>query len=89
MKNIIFLDYDSNRTGEELRIGKPNYTPTNDSDKEAEELKIDIDLLVNGLLKLVDESHKLGYLDKSNMLDYIISKLVKEKYDKSGESEPI
>lgn len=89
MKNMIFLDYDSDRNGEEVRIGKPNYEPSNDINKETESLKVDIELLTDGLIKLVNESHKLGYLDKSNVLDNIISKLVKEKYDKSRESDNV
>lgn len=83
---MIFLAYDSDRKGEELRIGKPDYEPTTDVDKETQNLKDDINLLTDGLIKLVDESHKLGYLDKSIILDNVISKLVKEKYDKSRES---
>ena len=86
MKNMIFLDYDSEREGNEIRIGKPNQEVPTDKAIESKILTSDDDLLTDGLIKLVSEAHKMGYWDKSIILDNIISKLVKEKYDKSGES---
>lgn len=89
MKNIIFLDYDSERKNNEIRIGKPNQeTPTN-SALESEILTQDLDLITGGLIKLISEAHKLGYWDKSVILDNVIGKLVKEKYDKSRESNDV
>ena len=86
MKNIIFLDYDSERKDNEIRIGKPNQEVPTDKELESELLTQDLDLLTGGLIKLIYEAHKLGYWDKSVILDNVIGKLVKEKYDKSGES---
>jgi hypothetical protein len=86
MKNIIFLDYDSEREGNEIRIGKPNQEVPIDKGIELEILTLDVDLLTDGLIKLTNEAHKLGFWDKSVILDNIIGKLLKEKYDKSGES---
>ena len=86
MKNIIFLDYDSERIGNEIRVGKPNQEPPTDKDSELELLNQDLDLITDGLLKLISEADRLGYWDKSVILDNIIGKLVKEKYDKSRES---
>jgi hypothetical protein len=86
MKNIIFLDYDSERKDNEIRIGKPNQEVPTDKAVESEILIQDLDLITGGLIKLISEAHKLGYWDKSVILDDVIGKLVKEKYDKSGES---
>lgn len=86
MKNIIFLDYDSERKDNEIRIGKPNQEAPTDKALESELLTQDLDLITGGLIKLISEAHKLGYWDKSVILDNVIGKLVKEKYDKSGES---
>lgn len=85
MKNMIFLDYDPDRVGNEIRIGKPNQEPPTDKESELEVLNQDVELLSDGLIKLINEAHKLGYWDKSVILDDIIGKLVKEKYDKSRE----
>jgi hypothetical protein len=86
MKNIIFLDYDSERKDNEIRIGKPNQEFPTDKAVESKILTQDLDLITGGLIKLISEAHKLGYWDKSIILDDVIGKLVKEKYDKSGES---
>jgi len=86
MKNMIFLDYDSERVGNEIRIGKPNQEVPKDKSIESEILTQDLDLLTNGLIKLISEAHKLGYWDKSVILDSVIGKILNEKYDKSGES---
>ena len=86
MKNMIFLDYDSERKDNEIRIGKPNQEVPTDKALESEILTQDLDLITGGLIKLISEAHKLGYWDKSIILDDVIGKLVKEKYDKSGES---
>jgi hypothetical protein len=86
MKNIIFLDYDSERVDNEIRIGKPNQEAPTNRELELDLLTQDLDLISGGLIKLIDEAHKLGYWDKSVILDNVIGKLVKEKYDKSGES---
>jgi hypothetical protein len=86
MKNIIFLDYDSERKDNEIRIGKPNQEVPTDKEVESQILIQDLDLITGGLIKLISEAHKLGYWDKSVILDDVIGKLVKEKYDKSGES---
>lgn len=86
MKNIIFLDYDSERVDNEIRIGKPNQEAPTNRELELDLLNQDLDLISGGLIKLIDEAHKLGYWDKSVILDNVIGKLVKEKYDKSGES---
>jgi len=86
MKNMIFLDYDSERKDEEIRIGKPNQEIPKDKESELEILKHDLNLLNDGLIKLINEAHKLGYWDKSTMLTEVVDKLLKEKYDKSGES---
>ena len=86
MKNIIFLDYDSERVDNEIRIGKPNQEAPTNRELELDLLNQDLDLISGGLIKLIDEAHKLGYWDKSVILDDVIGKLVKEKYDKSGES---
>lgn len=86
MKNMIFLDYDSERKDNEIRIGKPNQEVPTDKALENEILTQDLDLITGGLIKLISEAHKLGYWDKSIILDDVIGKLVKEKYDKSGES---
>ena len=89
MKNMIFLDYDSERKDEEIRIGKPNYEPKDNDELESELLKADVDLLTGGLIKLINEAHKRNYLDKESVLDNVISKLVKEKYDKRTESDAL
>jgi hypothetical protein len=89
MKNMIFLDYDSERKDNEIRIGKPNQEAPTDSAIESEILTQDLDLITGGLIKLIYEADKLGYWDKSVILDNVIGKLVKEKYDKSGESNTI
>jgi hypothetical protein len=86
MKNMIFLDYDSERKDNEIRIGKPNQEVPTDSTMESEILTQDLDLITGGLIKLITEADKLGYWDKSVILDNVIGRLVKEKYDKSGES---
>jgi hypothetical protein len=86
MKNIIFLDYDSEREGNEIRIGKPNQEAPTDKVIESEMLTLDVELLTGGLIKLINEAHKLGYWDKSTILTEVVDKLLKEKYDKSGES---
>jgi hypothetical protein len=86
MKNIIFLDYDSEREGNEIRIGKPNQEVPTDKVIESEMLTLDVELLTGGLIKLINEAHKLGYWDKSTILTEVVDKLLKEKYDKSGES---
>lgn len=86
MKNMIFLDYDSERKDNEIRIGKPNQEVPTDSAVETEILTQDLDLITGGLIKLISEADKLGYWDKSVILDNVIGKLVKEKYDKSGQS---
>jgi hypothetical protein len=86
MKNIIFLDYDSERKDNEIRIGKPNQEAPTDKALESELLTQDLDLITGGLIKLISEADRLGYWDKSVILDNVIGKLVKEKYDKSGES---
>jgi hypothetical protein len=52
-------------------------------------LNLDVDLLTDGLIKLIGEAHKLGFWDKSVILDNVIGKLLKEKYDKSGESSDV
>lgn len=83
---MIFLDYDTERKDNEIRIGKPNQEIPSDKVKESEILIQDLDLITGGLIKLISEAHKLGYWDKSVILDDVIGKLVKEKYDKSGES---
>jgi len=83
---MIFLDYDSERKDEEIRIGKPNQEIPKDKESELEILKHDLNLLNDGLIKLINEAHKLGYWDKSTMLTEVVDKLLKEKYDKSGES---
>lgn len=83
---MIFLDYDSERKDNEIRIGKPNQEVPTDKALENEILTQDLDLITGGLIKLISEAHKLGYWDKSVILDDVIGKLVKEKYDKSGES---
>jgi hypothetical protein len=85
MKNIIFLDYDSEREGNEIRIGKPNQEVPTDKVIESEMLTLDVELLTGGLIKLINEAHKLGYWDKSTILTEVVDKLLKEKYDKSGE----
>ena len=85
MKNIIFLDYDSERKDNEIRIGKPNQEAPTDKALESELLTQDLDLITGGLIKLISEADRLGYWDKSVILDNVIGKLVKEKYDKSGE----
>jgi|DEB19_MinimDraft_2_1074335.scaffolds.fasta_scaffold27241_1 hypothetical protein len=89
MKNIIFLDYDSDRGGNEIRIGKPNQEAPTDKVIEVEMLNLDVDLLTDGLIKLIGEAHKLGFWDKSVILDNVIGKLLKEKYDKSRESSDV
>jgi hypothetical protein len=86
MKNMIFLDYDSEREGNEIRIGKPNQEAPTDKAIESEILTSDVELLTDGLIKLINEAHKLGYWDKSTILTEVVDKLLKEKYDKSGES---
>jgi hypothetical protein len=86
MKNIIFLDYDSEREGNEIRIGKPNQEVPTDKVIESKMLTLDVELLTDGLIKLINEAHKLGYWDKSTILTEVVDKLLKEKYDKSGES---
>jgi hypothetical protein len=86
MKNMIFLDYDSEREGNEIRIGKPNQEAPTDKAIELEILTSDVDLLTDGLIKLISEAHKMGYWDKSTILTEVVDKLLKEKYDKSGES---
>jgi len=86
MKNMIFLDYDSEREGNEIRIGKPNQEVPTDKVIESEMLTLDVELLTDGLIKLINEAHKLGYWDKSTILTEVVDKLLKEKYDKSGES---
>lgn len=83
---MIFLDYDSERKDNEIRIGKPNQEVPTDSAVETEILTQDLDLITGGLIKLISEADKLGYWDKSVILDNVIGKLVKEKYDKSGQS---
>jgi len=89
MKNIIYLDYDSERKDNEIRIGKPNQEPPNDKTLENELLSQDLDLITGGLIKLISEAHKLGYWDKSTILTEVVDKLLKEKYDKSGESSNV
>ena len=86
MKNMIFIDYDSEREGNEIRIGKPNQEVPTDKVIESEILTSDVNLLTDGLIKLITEAHKLGFLDKSTILTEVVDKLLKEKYDKSGES---
>lgn len=86
MKNMIFLDYDSEREGNEIRIGKPNQEAPADKAIELKILTSDVDLLTDGLVKLINEAHKMGYWDKSTILTEVVDKLLKEKYDKSGES---
>ena len=86
MKNILFLDYDSDRVGNEIRIGKPNHEVSEDKVIESELLTQDVELLTDGLIKLINEAHKHGYWDKSAILTEVVDKLLKEKYDKSGES---
>jgi hypothetical protein len=86
MKNIVFLDYDSEREGNKIRIGKPNQEAPTDKLIELEMLNSDVDLLTDGLIKLIGEAHKLGFWDKSTILTNVVDKLLKEKYDKSGES---
>lgn len=81
MKNMIFLDYDSERKDNEIRIGKPNQESPTDSVIESEMLTQDLDLITGGLIKLISEAHKLGYWDKSVILDNVIGKLLKEKYE--------
>lgn len=83
---MIFLDYDSEREGNEIRIGKPNQEAPTDKAIELEILTSDVDLLTDGLIKLISEAHKMGYWDKSTILTEVVDKLLKEKYDKSGES---
>jgi len=85
MKNMIFLDYDSEREGNEIRIGKPNQEAPTDKAIESEILTSDVELLTDGLIKLINEAHKMGYWDKSAILTEVVDKLLKEKYDKSGE----
>jgi len=85
MKNMIFLDYDSEREGNEIRIGKPNQEAPSDKAIELEILTSDVELLTDGLIKLISEAHKMGYWDKSTILTEVVDKLLKEKYDKSGE----
>lgn len=82
---MIFLDYDSEREGNEIRIGKPNQEAPTDKAIELEILTSDVDLLTDGLIKLISEAHKMGYWDKSTILTEVVDKLLKEKYDKSGE----
>lgn len=89
MKNIIFLDYDSEREGNEIRIGKPNQEAPNDKVNELEMLKSDVTLLTDGLIKLINEADKLGYWDKSTILSEVVDKVLKEKYDKSRESTDV
>lgn len=83
---MVFLDYDSDRVGNEIRIGKPNQEAPTDKELESEILTQDLDLITGGLIKLINEAHKLGYWDKSTILTDVVDKLLKEKYDKSGES---
>jgi len=89
MKNIIFLDYDSGREGNEVRIGKPNQEAPTDKENELEMLTLDVNLLTDGLITLINQAHKLGYWDKSTILTNVVDKLLKEKYDKSGESNDV
>jgi len=83
---MIFLDYDSEREGNEIRIGKPNQEAPTDKAIELGILTSDVELLTDGLIKLINEAHKMGYWDKSTILTDVVDKLLKEKYDKSGES---
>ena len=78
MKNIIFLDYDSEREGNEIRIGKPNQEVPTDKVIESKMLTLDVELLTDGLIKLINEAHKLGYWDKSTILTEVVDKLNKE-----------
>ena len=89
MKNMIFLDYDSEREGNEIRIGKPNQEAPTDKAIELEILTSDVDLLTDGLIKLISEAHKMGYWDKSTILTEVVDKLLKEKYDKSREGADV
>jgi hypothetical protein len=89
MKNMIFLDYDSDRVGNEIRIGKPNQEAPTDRELESELLNQDLELISGGLIKLINEAHKLGYWDKSTILTEVVDKLLKEKYDKSREGADV
>ena len=86
---MIFLDYDSDREGNEVRIGKPNQEVPTDKDTELEMLTSDVNLLADGLITLINQAHKMGYWDKSTILTNVVDKLLKEKYDKSRESDGI
>lgn len=79
MKNIIYLDYDSERENNEIRIGKPNQEQPKDKESEIELINQDLELMTNGLIKLITEADKLGYWDKSKILTEVVDKLNKEK----------
>jgi hypothetical protein len=78
MKNIIYLDYDSERENNEIRIGKPHQEQPKDKESEIELITQDLELMTNGLIKLITESDKLGYWDKSTILTEVVDKLNKE-----------
>ena len=79
MKNIIYLDYDSERENNEIRIGKPNQEQPKDKESEIELINQDLELIINGLIKLITEADKLGYWDKSTILTEVVEQLNKEK----------
>jgi hypothetical protein len=78
MKNIIYLDYDSERENNEIRIGKPYQEQPKNKESEIELITQDLELMTNGLIKLITEADKLGYWDKSTILTEVVDKLNKE-----------
>jgi hypothetical protein len=79
MKNILVIDYDSSREVHPVSIGKMGDTPKT-RESETETLKFDVEVLTEALIVLIDEGSKVGYINKHNTYEEVITK-IKNKLD--------
>lgn len=89
MKNVLTLDYDSERTGRKLYLKKTMDIKPETPKEAAEVVNKDIELLLTGLIDLIHVANDSGYINKGLLIDEIKAKLNNLKNDKSGKSADV
>ena len=86
MKNIIFVDLDTDREDEPVRLGKIDYKEPEDKDKFTADVILDLKTLVEGVLVIGSQLDVRGIQSFDDTLDDVVSQL-KDGWENHNKSD--
>jgi len=89
MKNIIFVDLDTDREDEPVRVGKIDYKKPEDKEKFTEDVILDLKTLIEGIFVIGVQLDSRNIQSFDDTVDDVIKQLKDgwEDYNKSDETK--